>query len=53
LCTIIPDSIGLTIPGIVANVLEIPNIILAYWGAMSRGLILGIQKKSYYKILIK
>jgi len=38
--TIIPASIGLTMPGMVANVFEIPNKMLAYWGAMSKGLML-------------
>lgn len=43
-----PANIGLTIPGIVANVLEIPNKTLAYWGAMSRGLMLGNKEKHLY-----
>jgi hypothetical protein len=35
-----PVSIGLTIPGIVAHVLEIASKMLAYWGAISKGLTL-------------
>lgn len=34
---------GLTIPGIVPNVLDNPNRMLAYWGAISKGLMLCIK----------
>lgn len=35
-----PVNVGLTIPGIVANVFEMPIITLACWGAISNGLTL-------------
>lgn len=35
--TIKPVSVGLTIPGRVANVFDMPNIILACLGARSNG----------------
>lgn len=39
-CTMIPANNGLTMPGMVANVFENPNKMLAYWGAISKGLML-------------
>lgn len=54
-----PASIGLTIPGTVAHVLEIASIMLAYWGAISKGFTLenkntvSVDQKYFFTICKK